>query len=95
MGEEEKSRRGEEGKSSLDRARSGLEKAKEDFLRSSEEWEPLALVKEKPLLSAGGAFLLGLGLTSLTRRLAIVELLPLLLQTVETASRVMADFRKR
>ena len=92
MGKEEKLT--PEGSSAIEQARSDVRKAKADFLEASEELDPFKLVKDKPILSAGGAFLLGYSLTALSRRLALVQFIPLLLQVTESASRILADFRK-
>lgn len=94
MGEENRQAREGQKLSGLEEARLNLLEAKEQFAKAADAVDPLAIVKERPLLSAGGAFLLGFGLTSLSRQLALVQFIPLALQMSETASRILSNLRK-
>lgn len=95
MGEDEKGKNGiEQELCGLEQARLNLLAAKEQFARAADSVDPLAIVKERPLLSTGGAFLLGFGLTTLSRQLALVQFIPLALQMSETVSRIFANIRK-
>lgn len=93
MGEKEEEL-SEEGRSGIEQARNDVRKAKAHFLEAAQDLDPFKLAKDKPLISVGGAFALGYALTTLSRRLALVQFIPLLLQVTESASRILADFRK-
>lgn len=94
MGTDKEIRETEEAKSSIERARDDLNAAKAEFMDALNNLQPVQFVREKPLICAGSAFLLGFGLTSLSRKLAWIELLPIFLQTAETASRLFVNLRK-
>lgn len=90
MGKEENIK----AESALEDARAELDRAKARLLETSDSFDPLSVIRDNPVMSAGSAFLLGFGLTSLSRKLALVQFVPLLLQTAETASRLVMTFRK-
>ncbi len=95
MGEEAKPEGcGREELSGIEQARLNLLEAKERFIMASNALDPLEFVKDRPLISTGGAFLLGFALTTLSRQLALAQFLPLLLQVTESASRLLMNFRK-
>ena len=95
MGEEDRpEKRARRGGSRLEEARSDLDDAKSCFAQAADLADPVDLIREKPFLSTGGAFLLGFGLTSLGRKLAILQLLPLLLESAESISRILMNLRK-
>lgn len=93
MGEEESAIGGKE-LSGIELARLELAQAKERFAKAAQEASPLAFVEKYPLKSAGGAFLLGFGMTSLSRSLAMAQLLPLLLQTAESAASLISGLSR-
>ncbi len=95
MGEEEKDN-ADSGSElcGLEQARLDVLAAKEQFARAAESLDPLGIVRKRPLLSMGGAFFLGFGLTTLSRQLAMVQFIPLALQMSETVSRILANLRK-
>ena len=94
MGEEEKRKsNAAEQLSGIEQARLSLREAKEEFAQAAEAVDPLAAVRQKPLLCAGGAFLLGFGLTALSRQIALLQFIPLALQISESASRLIANLR--
>lgn len=55
----------------------------------------MSYVQKNPLASAGGAFILGFGLSSLSRQIALIQVIPLLLQSAETAMSLLSYMRKK
>ncbi len=94
MGEEEKSVC-QQDCSGIEQARKELQEAKERFIESASAVNPLAYVREFPLKSCGGAFALGFGLTALSRQIAMIQIVPLILQSVEMMQRLFVSFQKK
>ncbi len=94
MGKEEKAE-SSEGSSGIERARLDALKARERFQKACRAIDPMSYVRKNPLTSAGGAFALGFGLSALSRQIALIQVVPLLLQSAETAMSLLCYMRKK
>ncbi len=73
----------------VNKGEENLALAKLRFLEAAESWQPLGFVRRKPLVSVGGAFMLGLGFSMFRRGAkAAMPLLPLVMDLADLATRL-------
>ena len=69
--------------------------ARARFLQTCLAYQPLGVVRRKPLLMTSGAFLAGFGLMRLFRPAASLALLPAALQLAQLTAKVIMGFQKK